>query len=87
MSEDAIEDPQFAVKLLDELAGPLDQIDHIGPLSMLPDLIGQATTAPVIALLDPTTQIADDRLHLGMQIGDPLFPDLGGDDVHQLVLS
>jgi hypothetical protein len=85
--KDLVHHLQLPVQLANEFSGTLNQVDHIGPLFVPPNLVGQPSSAPIFGLRNPAIKTGHDRFHLGMEIADAVFSDLRRNDVHQFVLS
>jgi hypothetical protein len=85
--DDQIHHPEAAIQFLHQLAGSVDDLEHVHPFFLVPDLVGQTPASPVVGLFDLSVHPDDDLLDLGVQVGHLLFGRVGRKDVDELVLT
>ena len=85
-AQDGLAELQLAVEL-DGRVGVRGEVDDgVDALALLLDLVGEATTAPDVDVLDRATVVADDAEELVQAGGDGALIDLGIENYHQFVL-
>src|SRR5262249_1386073 len=87
VTHDLVDDLQPAIELLHEVAGADNDVQHVHTFFEAPNLVGEASPAPVLGLVDSTAHPCDSRLALLMQVGRLLLSGFGWEDIYELVLS